>query len=221
MTMMRLARAHSGRDTIAMFRNAYHGHFDSTLVNPTGINDISAAPMAIGIPAGLVHDVIVLPYADNRALAEIRSRGSSLAAVLVEPVQNRRPDLHPVEFLRELRDITRSQDVLLAFDEVLTGFRIHPGGAAAHFGVTPDIVSYAKVLGGGMPIGVVAGRADVMNRVDGGTTPPGHRSRTPPAHSAAIRWRWRPRVRCCANSATTGCGSPAGSMRAPTTCAPN
>lgn len=173
MTMMRLARAHSGRDTIAVFRNAYHGHFDSTLVNPTGINDVSAAPMAIGIPAGLVHDVIVLPYADNRALAEIRSRGSSLAAVLVEPVQNRRPDLHPVEFLRELRDITRSQDVLLAFDEVLTGFRIHPGGAAAHFGVTPDIVSYAKVIGGGMPIGVVAGRADVMNRVDGGTTPPG------------------------------------------------
>ncbi|MBY0391455.1 MAG: aminotransferase class III-fold pyridoxal phosphate-dependent enzyme [Mycobacterium pseudokansasii] len=173
MTMMRLARAHNGRNTIAVFRNAYHGHFDSTLVNPTGINDVSAAPMAIGIPPGLVHDVIVLPYADNRALAEIRSRGSNLAAVLVEPVQNRRPDLHPGDFLRELRDITRSHDVLLAFDEVLTGFRIHPGGAAAHFGVAPDIVSYAKVVGGGMPIGVVAGRADVMNRVDGGATRPG------------------------------------------------
>lgn len=170
MTMMRLARAHNGRSTIAVFRNAYHGHFDSTLVNPTGINDVSAVPMAIGIPHGLVDDVIVLPYADGRALAEIRSRGSSLAAVLVEPVQNRRPDLHPDGFLRELREITTAHDVLLAFDEVLTGFRIHPGGAAAYFGVAPDIVSYAKVIGGGMPIGVVAGRADVMNRVDGGAT---------------------------------------------------
>ncbi|ORB88280.1 MupA/Atu3671 family FMN-dependent luciferase-like monooxygenase [Mycobacterium persicum] len=173
MTMMRLARAHNGRNTIAVFRNAYHGHFDSTLVNPIGINDVSATPMAIGTPPGLVHDVIVLPYADKRALAEIRYRGSNLAAVLVEPVQNRRPDLHPGDFLRELRDITKSHDVLLAFDEVLTGFRIHPGGAAAHFGVAPDIVSYAKVIGGGMPIGVVAGRADVMNRVDGGATRPG------------------------------------------------
>lgn len=170
MTMMRLARARSSKRTIALFRNSYHGHFDSTLVNPAGVHDVSAVPMAIGIPPGLVDDVIVLPYADQRALAEIRARGSSLAAVLVEPVQNRRPDLQPGEFLRELREITRDNGVLLAFDEVLTGFRIHPGGAAAYFGVTPDVVSYAKVIGGGMPLGVVAGRVDVMDRVDGGTS---------------------------------------------------
>ncbi|WP_239376928.1 MupA/Atu3671 family FMN-dependent luciferase-like monooxygenase [Frankia sp. Cj5] len=192
MTMMRLVRAHQGPDrrTIALFRNSYHGHFDSTIVNQAGVHDVTAVPTAIGITPGLVEDVIVLPFADHRALDEVRRRGDHLAAVLVEPVQNRRPDIHPGEFLRELRDITTASGSLLAFDEILTGFRIHPGGAAAHFGVRPDIVSYAKIVGGGMPLGVVAGRADVMDRVDGGagaaTTPTTYTAGTYCRHPLAM-----------------------------------
>jgi glutamate-1-semialdehyde aminotransferase len=92
-----------------------------------------------------------------------------LAAVLVEPVQSRHPDLQPREFLRELRKMTEKSGTALIFDEVITGFRVHPGGAQAWFGIQADIATYGKVLGGGLPLGVVAGKRAFMDALDGGT----------------------------------------------------
>jgi len=88
--------------------------------------------------------------------------------VLVEPVQSRRPEFQPREFLHELRRITRESEIVLVFDEVVTGFRCAPGGAQAYFGVEADLATYGKVIGGGMPIGVVAGRSSLMDIFDGG-----------------------------------------------------
>jgi natural product biosynthesis luciferase-like monooxygenase protein/amino acid adenylation domain-containing protein len=171
MTAIRVARAATGRDKIALFRNAYHGHFDGTLVMPADREgDERAVPMALGTPASLTDDTILLPYDQPHAFDVIRRHAGSIAAVLVEPVQNRRPDVHPGEFLRQLRSLTDQLGILLIFDEVLVGFRVAPGGAQAWFGVAADMATYAKVLGAGLPIGVVAGRAFVMDRVDGGGT---------------------------------------------------
>src|SRR5262249_10271730 len=102
------------------------------------------------------------------ALEAVRQQGRELAAVLVEPVQSRRPELQPREFLRELRKITAQAGTVLIFDEVITGFRLHQGGAQAFFGVRADLATYGKVVAGGMPMGVVAGRSWVMDAFDGG-----------------------------------------------------
>ncbi len=98
----------------------------------------------------------------------IEEIGDRVAAVLVEPVQSRTPDIRPAAFLKSLRDITRRHGALLIFDEVVTGFRCHPGGAQAYFGIDADLATYGKVAGGNMPIGIVAGREDIMNTFDGG-----------------------------------------------------
>jgi len=116
----------------------------------------------------MAEEVIVLNYGSPRSLEIIKSRAHELAAVLVEPVQSRRPELQPREFLQQLRRITQEAGVLLIFDEVITGFRIHPGGAQSWFGVQADLACYGKIIGGGMPIGAIAGRAEVMSGIDGG-----------------------------------------------------
>ncbi|MDA0265731.1 MAG: aminotransferase class III-fold pyridoxal phosphate-dependent enzyme [Cyanobacteria bacterium] len=166
MTALRLARTTTRRRLIVRFENAYHGHFDGVLARSAG--DATAVPLAPGITPGMVADVLVLPYGNPSALDVIQARASELAAVLVEPVQSRRPDLQPREFLQELRHITEAQGVALIFDEIITGFRIHPGGAQAWFGVEADLATYGKVLGGGIPIGIVAGKAEYMDGIDGG-----------------------------------------------------
>jgi len=170
MTAMRLARAATGRSTIVMFRNAYHGHFDGTLAGARTVEDPTAVPMCIGISEGMLSDVVVLPFDSERALNYIREHRDQLAGVLVEPVQNRRPDLHPGAFLRRLRALTREYELPLIFDEILIGFRIHQKGGEGWFGIEADLVTYAKVIGGGMPLGVVAGRKEIMDRVDGGAS---------------------------------------------------
>lgn len=169
MTAIRLARAATGRDKIVMFLGAYHGHFDGTLAIPDGgaVNNASR-PMAIGTPQSAVADTIVLPYGDSRALDTIRARRDEIAAVLVEPVQSRRPELQPADFLRDLRDLTHEAGIALVFDEMITGFRTHPGGAQALFAVAADITTYGKLLGGGLPIGVIAGRGLWLDGMDGG-----------------------------------------------------
>ena len=171
MAALRLARLATRRNKVVIFAGSYHGTSDGVLVVGR-VNDgvHGAAPMVPGIPPGMAEEVIVLNYGSARALEIIRSRANELAAVLVEPVQSRRPDLQPGEFLRELRRVTEEAGVLLIFDEVITGFRILPGGAQAWVhGVRADLASYGKIIGGGMPIGkVVAGRADIMSGIDGG-----------------------------------------------------
>ncbi|NNN37851.1 aminotransferase class III-fold pyridoxal phosphate-dependent enzyme, partial [Streptomyces sp. S3(2020)] len=163
---IRLARAATGRDRIVMFRGSYHGHLDTVLGRP-GPGDL-AVPVSRGIPDSAVAELIVLEYGSQEALATIDALGDGIAAVLVEPVQCRNPALRPVAFLRELRELTRRRGIVLLFDEMLTGLRPHPRGAQHHFGVVPDLATYGKALGSGFPVGAIAGRADIMDGVDGG-----------------------------------------------------
>ena len=164
---IRLARAATGRDRIVMFRGSYHGHIDSVLGRP-GPDGIRAVPVSHGIPHSAVSELVVLEYGSQEALDTVDALGDTIAAVLVEPVQCRNPALRPVAFLRELRDLTRRRGIVLLFDEMLTGLRPHPRGAQHHFGVVPDLATYGKALGSGFPIGAIAGRADILDGVDGG-----------------------------------------------------
>jgi glutamate-1-semialdehyde aminotransferase/acyl-CoA synthetase (AMP-forming)/AMP-acid ligase II/3-oxoacyl-(acyl-carrier-protein) synthase/acyl carrier protein len=168
MVAIRLARTVTRRDKIVLFAGAYHGTFDGVLALPSGNGSGGSIPLAPGVTASLVQDVIVLEYGSEEALDYIREHGSELAAVLVEPVQSRRPDLQPAEFLKKLREMTANSGTALIFDEVITGFRIHPGGAQAWFDVRADIVTYGKIAGGGYPVGIVAGKSQYLDAIDGG-----------------------------------------------------
>jgi natural product biosynthesis luciferase-like monooxygenase protein/amino acid adenylation domain-containing protein len=169
MTALRLARAATGRSKIALFEGAYHGHSDGTLAQrAAGNGQLNSEPVAPGIPANVARDVLVLEYGTPQSLAILRAHAQELAAVLVEPVQSRRPDFQPVSFLRELRAVTEASGTALIFDEMITGFRAHPAGCQGLFGIDADIATYGKVLGGGMPIGAVAGSARFLDGIDGG-----------------------------------------------------
>jgi glutamate-1-semialdehyde aminotransferase len=167
MTAVRLARTATGRPKIALFAGSYHGTFDGILARSGDISQQSL-PLAPGVLPRMVEDVIVLDYGDEDALARIEQQATKLAAVLVEPVQSRRPDLQPKEFLQGLRTLTSAHGIALIFDEIITGFRIAQGGAQEWFGVRADMATYGKVIGGGLPIGLVAGKAEYMNGIDGG-----------------------------------------------------
>lgn len=170
MTALRLARTRTGRTKIALFAGSYHGSFDGVLAKMQSDSDGSPAePMAPGIPQHIVEDLIVLNYGTEEALEWLQKHVHELAAVLVEPVQSRRPDLQPAEFLCQVRRLTQDAGTALIFDEVITGFRIHPGGAQAWFNVRADLALYGKIIGGGLPIGVVAGKAEYMDGIDGGS----------------------------------------------------
>ena len=169
MAAIRLARTATGRARIVVFDGAYHGHSDQTLLQG-GLRDgrLIGEPMSPGIPPEVLHNTIALEYGTEESLDYIRRHGDSIAAVLVEPVQSMRLDFQPAAFLRTLRDVTRRSGTALIFDEMITGFRVHPGGAQAFFGVEADLACYGKIIGGGLPIGVVAGRAELMDGIDGG-----------------------------------------------------
>lgn len=160
MTALRLARAATGRSRIAMFAGAYHGHSDGVL---------PAIPMTRGAPPHTDEAALVLEYGVDEAIEAIEAHADQLAAVIVEPVQGRRPELQPRRFLHALREVTARHGIALIFDEVLVGFRIHPGGAQAWFDVRADIVTYGKIIGGGLPIGVIAGRSRFLDLIDGGS----------------------------------------------------
>ena len=166
MGAMRIARTVTGRDLIVIFTGSYHGIFDEVLVR--GTKKLRAIPAAPGILQAAVENVLVLDYGTPESLEIIRSRAHELAAVLLEPVQSRRPDFQPVDFLRAVRKITEENGTVLIFDEVITGFRSHPRGAQGLFGITADLTSYGKVIGGGYPIGVIAGKRQFMDALDGG-----------------------------------------------------
>lgn len=166
MAALRIARTVTGRSTVVLFTGSYHGTFDEVLVRAgRNAKGMSAAP---GVLQGMFGDVRVLDYGTPEALEFIRANADDLAAVLVEPVQSRRPDFQPREFLREVRAITEKSETCLIFDEVITGFRCDLGGAQALFGIRADLATYGKVLGGGMPVGVIAGKRTYMDALDGG-----------------------------------------------------
>lgn len=164
---MRIARTVSGRSLIVAFSGSYHGVFDEVIVR--GTKTFRSIPAAPGIMPEAVQNMLILDYGTEESLKIIQERAHELAAVLVEPVQSRRPEFQPVEFLKKVREITERTGTVLIFDEVITGFRMHPGGAQAIFGIKPDISSYGKVIGGGLPIGAIAGKKQFMDALDGGT----------------------------------------------------
>jgi glutamate-1-semialdehyde aminotransferase len=162
---MRMARTATGRDLIVVFTGGYHGMFDEVVVRPTKKRSMPAAP---GIPTAAVDNILVLPWAEPESLEVIRKRADEIAAVIVEPVQSRFPEIQPKEFLLELRRITEATGSALVFDEVVCGFRVAPGGGQEHYGIKADIGSYGKVVGGGISIGIVAGKREYMDTLDGG-----------------------------------------------------
>ncbi|MBB6022772.1 glutamate-1-semialdehyde aminotransferase/3-oxoacyl-(acyl-carrier-protein) synthase/acyl carrier protein [Paenibacillus sp. JGP012] len=169
MNLVRIARATTGKDIIVLFSHSFHGTFDGVYVLKSEHDQSAQAiPLSLGTTENMVKDVWVLEYGDVQSLEIIKNNAQSLAAVLVEPIQSRNPALQPKEFLHELRTITKDHDIALIFDEIITGFRVHPGGAQKYFGVEADLVAYGKIIGGGFPLGVFAGKAKYMDRIDGG-----------------------------------------------------
>jgi amino acid adenylation domain-containing protein len=170
MAAMRLARTVTGREKIVIFNGDYHGQFDEVLVK--GVQRSGAEPrsqpVAPGIPKSQVENMIVLDYGVPQSLDWIRAHADDLAAVIVEPVQSRHPHTRPFEFLRELRKITAASGTAFVMDEVVTGFRVHPGGMQAVLDIRADLATYGKVVGGGLPIGVLAGNRRFMDALDGG-----------------------------------------------------
>ncbi len=163
---IRMARTVTNRPKIATFINDYHGIFDEVLARRVGRDKI--IPRAPGIPHNKTKDIILLDYDDPASLDKIREHAHEIAAVIVEPVQSRNPDLQPRDFLHQLRALTHETDIALIFDEMITGFRIAPGGAQEHFGIRADIATYGKAIAAGIPIGVVAGQPKYLDALDGG-----------------------------------------------------
>ncbi len=168
MAALRVARTATGRDRVVVFEGSYHGISDEVLASSSPRDPSHSIPLAPGVPQSKVDNITVLKYGTTKALEYIRNCAEDLAAVMAEPVQSRHPDLQPMEFLRELRTITEKTKTALIFDEVVTGFRVHPGGIQELFGIRADLATYGKVLGGGMPIGVLAGKHEFMDALDGG-----------------------------------------------------
>jgi len=163
---MRVARTITGRSLIVAFAGSYHGIVDEVLVR--GSKKLKTFPAASGIMANVVQNMLILDYGTDESLRIIRERADELAAVLVEPIQSRRPEFVPIDFLNELRSITAASGSALIFDEVITGFRMHLGGAQALLGIRADMATYGKVAGAGMSIGVIAGKRSFMDALDGG-----------------------------------------------------
>lgn len=167
MWAVRIARAATGRKKIVVFDGSYHGLSDAVLA----FRDRKGGSMSAGL--GMLQEfadqLIILDYGDMAHLDFIEKNADQIACVLCEPIQSRFPSRQPGEFLKALRTLTLEKDVVLIFDEMITGFRAGCKGAAGYFKVTPDIATYGKVVGGGMPTGVIAGLAKYMNYVDGGS----------------------------------------------------
>jgi len=169
MAAIRLARMVTGRKRVVFFTGDYHGMFEEVLVRGSWENgQYRAHAAAPGIPSNLVENMLVLEYGAQESLDIIGEHGSEIAAVLVEPVRSRQPGFQPRPFMHALRTVTEQAGSALIFDEMVTGFRCHPGGAQAYFGVKADMATYGKVLGGGIPIGILAGNRKFMDGLDGG-----------------------------------------------------
>jgi len=165
---MRLARAFRGRDRILKFEGGYHGMSDHALMSmapKTLANFPQAVPDSPGIPRSTTDEVLVAPFNDLDAVTRlVEAHAEDLAGIIVEPLQRLIPPAPG--FLQGLRDLCTKHGVVLIFDEVVTGFRFAYGGAQAHYGVTPDLCTLGKIVGGGFPLAAVAGRADIMALFD-------------------------------------------------------
>ncbi len=167
MSAIRLARGFTGRDKIVKFEGCYHGHSDSLLVKAGSGALTLGVPSSPGVPAALAEHTITLSYNDLEGVrTAFHELGTQIAGVIVEPVAGNMNCVPPVAgFLETLREFCSRFGAVLIFDEVMTGFRVALGGAQAHFGVTPDLTTLGKVVGGGMPVGAFGGRRDIMEQI--------------------------------------------------------
>jgi glutamate-1-semialdehyde 2,1-aminomutase len=190
MSAIRVARAFTGRDLIVKFAGCYHGHADHLLVAAGSGLATFGRPSSAGVPAGFTACTRVLPLDDEAALQELFQReGARIAALIIEPL----PANHGLlpqrrEFLTRLRELTSAHGALLIFDEVISGFRLARGGAAQLFGIAPDLATFGKVIGGGMPVGAFGGARRIMARLapDGDTYQAGTLSGNPVAMAAGL-----------------------------------
>jgi glutamate-1-semialdehyde 2,1-aminomutase len=165
MSAIRLARGYTSRDLILKFEGCYHGHSDHLLVKAGSGLATFGQPSSAGVPADITANTAVLPLDDEDALEEFfEKHGDQLAAAVIEGIPaNFGLLIQRHEYVRMLRALTEKHGALLIFDEVITGFRLGMGGAAAYYGLRPDLVTYGKIIGGGMPVGAFGGRADIMS----------------------------------------------------------
>ncbi len=167
MSAVRLARGFTGRDKLIKFAGNYHGHADALLVAAGSSAATLGVPNSPGVTAGAAQDTIVLEYNEPSQLeATFRAQGNTIAAVVMEPVVGNMGLVAPTrEFLETARRLTQAHGALLVFDEVMTGFRLSLGGAQQLLGITPDLTTLGKIVGGGLPLGAYGGRGDVMDHV--------------------------------------------------------
>jgi len=203
MSAIRVARAFTGRDLIVKFAGCYHGHADHLLVAAGSGLATFGRPSSAGVPEAFTACTRVLPLDDEAALEELFQReGARIAALIIEPL----PANHGLlpqrrEFLTRLRELTSAHGALLIFDEVISGFRLARGGAAQLFGIAPDLATFGKVIGGGMPVGAFGGARRIMARL----APDGDTYR--PARCRGTRWRWRRDLRRCSCCSASRDGS--------------
>ncbi len=167
MSAIRLARGHTGRDTLIKFEGCYHGHSDSLLVKAGSGMLTFGNPSSAGVPADLARHTLVLDYNDTEGLHDaFANEGDRIAGVIVEPVAGNMNLVAPrLEFLTTLRDLCTRYSALLIFDEVMTGFRVGLGSAQGLYGITPDLSTFGKIIGGGMPLGAFGGRREIMEKI--------------------------------------------------------
>ncbi len=167
MSAIRLARGWTGRDLLIKFEGCYHGHSDSLLVKAGSGLLTFGNPSSAGIPADLARHTLVLDYNDpERLVAAFAEHGPKIAAVIVEPVAGNMNLIAPQPaFLQSMRHLCSAHGAVLIFDEVMTGFRVGPGGAQGLYDITPDLTTLGKVIGGGMPVGAFGGKREIMNTV--------------------------------------------------------
>ena len=167
MSAIRVARGFTGRDKIIKFEGCYHGHSDSLLVKAGSGALTLGVPTSPGVPASLADHTLTLTYNDSEQVRETFDKlGDEIAAIIVEPVAGNMNCVPPVDgFLQTLRDVCDQHGSVLIFDEVMSGFRVALGGAQEYFGVTPDLTTLGKVIGGGMPVGAFGGKRELMEQV--------------------------------------------------------
>lgn len=167
MSAVRLARGHTGRNKMLKFEGCWHGHADEFLIKAGSSALTTGAPDSPGVPEGTAADTVTAPFNDletvQKVVSEVRD---DLAAIIVEPVAGNMGVIPPADgFLQGLRDIASEVGAILVFDEVITGFRVHPGGAQTLYGVTPDVTTLGKIIGGGLPVGAFGGCKEIMSDI--------------------------------------------------------